>query len=282
MSLKHTRTSARRMGRRALQPKRRISRPVRPAVPHPAANHPAPYVSVIVPAMNEAGTIGKVIAGARGVHPRCEVIVVVNGSADNTAEIALSLGAHVIYFKQPLGHDVGRSIGAEAAKGEVLLFIDGDFALSASQLRPFVAAVSQGTDVALNDYSGPVRSEFPHPVVLSKHTLNIMLGRPDLKGCSLTAVPHALSRKAIAVLGSGLLSRPPLAHAQAVLEGLLVKAVHKVPVGRLNAVRPKRAGTDPLREIILVDHLDAAGLVLQRRGERAGFIDGNRRREMVR
>ncbi|AIQ60652.1 glycosyltransferase family 2 protein [Paenibacillus borealis] len=282
MSLKHTRTSARRTGRRALQPKRRISRPACPAVPLPAANHPTPYVSVIIPAMNEAGTIGRVIARAREVHPRCEVIVVVNGSADNTAKIALSLGAHVIHFEQPLGHDVGRSVGAEAAKGEVLLFIDGDFVLTASQLRPFVAAVSQGTDVALNDYSGPVRHEFPHPVVLSKHVLNIMLGRPDLKGCSLTAVPHALSRRALVTLGSGLLSRPPLAHAQAVLEGLHVKAVHKVAVGRLNAVRPKQAGTDPLREVILADHLDAAGLVLQRRGERAGFIDGNRRREMVR
>ncbi|MNI73170.1 hypothetical protein D3C73_1291540 [compost metagenome] len=118
--------------------------------------------------------------------------------------------------------------------------------------------------------------------MLSKHALNIMLGRSDLKGCSLTAVPHALSRKALAALGSGLLSRPPLAHAQAVLTGLLVKAVHKVPVGRLNAVRPKQAGADPLREVILTDHLDAAGMVLQRRGERAGFNDGNRRREMVR
>lgn len=280
--MKHTRTSARRTGRRALQLKRRISRLVTPAVPLPAANHPAPYVSVIIPAMNEAGTIGKVIAGARGVHPRCEVIVVVNGSADNTAEIARSLGAHVLFFEQPLGHDVGRSVGAEAARGEVLLFIDGDFVIPASQLRPFVAAIRQGADVALNDYSGPVRSELPHPVVLSKHVLNLMLGRPDLHGCSLTAVPHALSRKALAALGSGLLSRPPLAHAQAVLEGLLVKAVYKVPVGRMNAVRPKRAGGDPLREVILSDHLDAAGLVLQRRGERAGFSDGSRRREMVR
>lgn len=280
--MKHTRTSARRTGRRASQPTRRIPRTVRPEAPGPAANHPEPYVSVIIPAMNEAATIARVIAGARGVHPRCEVIVVVNGSADNTADIALSLGAHVILFEQPLGHDVGRCIGAEAAKGEVLLFTDGDLVISASQLRPFVAAVSHGTDVALNDYSGPVRSKLPHPVVLSKHALNIMLGRPDLKGCSLTAVPHALSRKALAALGSGLLSRPPLAHAQAVLDGLLVKAVHRVPVGRLNAVRPRQAGADPLREAILRDHLDAAGLVLQRRGERAGFIDGNRRREMVR
>jgi glycosyltransferase involved in cell wall biosynthesis len=245
-------------------------------------NHPEPYVSVIIPAMNEARTIAAVIAGARGVHPRCEVIVIVNGSADNTAEIAHSMGAKVITFPQPLGHDVGRSIGAEAARGEILLFTDGDLVIPAAELRPFVAAISGGADVALNDYSGPVRSRFPHPVVLSKHALNIMLGRPDLQGYSLTAVPHALSRTALAVLGSAALSRPPLAYARAVLEGLRLKAVHKVPVGRLNAVRRKEDGRDPLQEIILKDHLDAVALLLERRGERAGYGDAGRRREMVR
>lgn len=232
--------------------------------------------------MNEAKTIAGVIAAARGVHPRCEVIVIVNGSADNTAEIARSLGAHVISFEQPLGHDVGRSVGAAVAKGKILLFTDGDLVIPASELRPFVRAIRAGTDVALNDYSGPVRSQFPHPVVLAKYSLNIMLGRPDLKGYSLTAVPHALSRKAFAVLGSGLLSRPPLAYAHAVLERLSVKAVHKVPVGKLNAVRRKRRGRDPLQEVILSDHLDAVNLLLEHKGERAGFSDGTRRREMVR
>jgi glycosyltransferase involved in cell wall biosynthesis len=256
-------------------------RPVRAAAPLPAVNHPEPVVSVIIPAMNEARTIAGAIAGARGVHPRCEVIVIVNGSADQTAEIARSAGANVILYEQPLGHDVGRSVGAAAAKGEILLFTDGDLVIPAAQLRPFVKAVSGGADIALNDYSGPVRSSFPHPVVLSKHTLNLLLGRSDLKGCSLTAVPHALSRRALDVVGSALLSRPPLAHARAVLEGLKVTAVHNVPVGRLNAVRRKADGYDPLQEVILRDHLDAVALLLERRGDRAGFSDGIRRREMV-
>jgi glycosyltransferase involved in cell wall biosynthesis len=232
--------------------------------------------------MNEAKTIAGAIAGARGVHPRCEVIVVVNGSADQTAEIALSLGAHVISYELPLGHDAGRSVGAEAAKGEVLLFTDGDLVIPASGLRPFVTAVSGGADIALNDYSGPVRSLSPHPVVLSKHALNILLGRPDLKGCSMTAVPHAISRRALEILGSQLLSRPPLAHAQAVLSGLRVVAAHKVHVGKLNAVRRKEDGTDPLQQLITADHMEAVSLLLEHRGNRAGFSDGTRRREMVR
>lgn len=282
MSLKIKRTSARPTGRRASQTVRRSSRPKPRAAVKPAVNHPEPYVSVIIPAMNEARTIAQVIAGARGVHPRCEVIVIVNGSADKTAEIAHSLGAQVICYEQPLGHDVGRSVGAEAARGEILLFTDGDLVIPSAQLRPFVAAISGGADVALNDYSGPVQGRFPHPVVLSKHALNILLGRPDLQGCSLTAVPHAINRKALAVMGSSLLSRPPMAYALALLEGLSVKAVDRVPVGKLNAVRRKAGGKDPLQEVILRDHLDAVQLLLERRGDRAGYSDGTRRREMVR
>ncbi|KGE20740.1 glycosyltransferase family 2 protein [Paenibacillus wynnii] len=280
MSLKTKRSLARRTGRRL---SRKLRRPARPARETAAlVNHPEPLVSVIIPAMNEAGTIARAIAGARGVHPRCEVIVVANGSADRTVEIAQSCGARVISYAEPLGHDVGRSIGAEVAKGEILLFTDGDLVLSSAQLRPFVMAVSGGVDVALNNYSGPVHRSRPHPVVLSKHVLNIILQRPDLKGCSMTAVPHALSRRAFQVLGSDLLSRPPVAYVHAVMEGLRVEPVHIVPVGKINAVRRKKGGRDPLQQLVIADHLEAIALLLKRRGSRAGFTDGIRRREMVR
>ncbi|WP_410514166.1 glycosyltransferase [Paenibacillus sp. BR2-3] len=282
MSLKTRRSLTRRMGRKLSRTLRRPSRPARQTAAPPPVNHPEPLVSVIIPAMNEARTIARAIAGARRVHPRCEVIVVANGSADGTAEIARSCGAHVIAYDEPLGHDVGRSVGADAAKGEILLFTDGDLVLSASQLRPFVMAVSGGVDVALNDYSGPVHRSHPHPVVLSKHVLNVLLHRPDLKGSSMTAVPHALSRKAFQVLGSGLLSRPPVAHVHAVMEGLRVEPVHIVPVGKMNAARRKKGGKDPLQQLVITDHLEAVALLLRRRGSRAGFSDGIRRREMVR
>lgn len=282
MSMKTKPTSARRSGRRVSRMKRRTSRPVRQVAVAPVINHPSPYVSVIIPAMNEAQTIARVITSARGVHPRCEVIVVVNGSVDQTAEIARSLGARVLSYEQPLGHDAGRSVGAEAATGEILLFTDGDLVIPAAALRSFVTAVSSGADIALNDYSGPVRKLTPHPVVLSKHALNILLGRPDLKGCSMTAVPHAISRRALAILGANALSRPPLAHAQAILSGLNVAVSHKVHVGKLNAVRRKDNGTDPLQQLITEDHMEAVSLLLKHRGSRAGFDDGARRREMVR
>ena len=182
----------------------------------------APVVSVIIPVMNEHRTIRKVVREALKVHAATEVIVVANGTKDGSDRIAQRTGARVIRYAEPLGHDVGRSVGAMAAQGEVLLFIDGDMIIQATQLRPFVNAVLRGMDVALNQYSGPTDKRSVHRVVLAKHVLNELLSRADLRGMSMTAVPHAISRKALETIGAEHLSMPPVAHAIAIHKGLSI------------------------------------------------------------
>ena len=44
--------------------------------------------------------------------------------------------ATTIVYKEALGNDVGRSLGTYFAKGEIVLFIDGDFVIPASELYP--------------------------------------------------------------------------------------------------------------------------------------------------
>ncbi|OIA99390.1 glycosyl transferase [Paenibacillus sp. LC231] len=246
----------------------------------PRENHPHPCVSVIIPAMNEAGKISAVIAEARAVHPETEVIVVANGCKDQTAAVAERMGAKVLSFAEPLGHDVGRSVGAEAAKGRILLFTDSDMVIPSGELRPFVQAVQSGVDVALNDYTGPIDRQPVHRVILAKYTLNSMLGRSDLRGASMTAVPHALSRRALETIGASELSIPPKAQAAAVNRGLRVEAVYRVEVGRLNPGRIP--GGDPLEMLVLGDHLEALEAVIAERGIRGGYHDGGRRRSVVR
>ncbi|WP_068620049.1 glycosyltransferase family 2 protein [Paenibacillus tuaregi] len=246
-------------------------------------NDPDPLVSVIIPAMNEQRTMEGVLREAGRVHPSSEVIVVVNGSVDRTSEIALKRGARVLTYPYPLGHDVGRRIGAEAAKGKVLLFIDADMVIASRHLKPFVEAVaSDGADIALNDYSGPVERKEPHPVVLAKYTLNAILARPDLRGASMTAVPHALSRRALEIIGFAALEIPPLAHAMAVSMGLVVKPVYSVPVGQLNARRGKVRGSDPLSSLVTGDHLEAVRWLIDKLGPRAGYTDLSRQRGRLR
>lgn len=245
-------------------------------------NDPEPLVSIIIPAMNEAVTLARVLREAGRVHPRSEVIVVSNGSVDRTAEIAGKLGARVLEYSYPLGHDVGRRIGAEAAKGKVLLFIDADMVIAARYLRPFVEAVSSGIDIALNDYNGPVERKMTHPVVLAKYTLNAILSRPDLKGASMTAVPHAISRRALEMIGPAALEIPPLAQAMAVNLGLDIKPVYAVPVGQLNTRRNKKSGSDPLSSLVTGDHLEAVRWLVDKLGPRAGYPDLSRQRGRLR
>ncbi|WP_179223914.1 glycosyltransferase family 2 protein [Paenibacillus tyrfis] len=243
-------------------------------------------VSVIIPVLNERKKLPSVLREVMKIGAgKLEIIVVANGSTDGSKQIAESMGARVFSFEEPLGHDVGRSIGAGLANGKILLFLDGDIVIPARDLRRFVHAVHSGVDVALNRYLGPIRTRSVHPVVLAKHALNAALGRTDLRGTSMTTIPHALSRRALAAIGAGELAVPPKAHAMAVQKGLVVRPVHFVSVGRLNPRRKRRwttHGTDTVGQLIIGDHLEAIRWLTATAGERGNHTDLMRNRNMVR
>ncbi|MDD9269961.1 glycosyltransferase family 2 protein [Paenibacillus sp. GCM10023248] len=247
----------------------------------PLSEQEKPKVSVIIPAMNESKTLASVIRQAQLVHPFTEVIVVCNGSTDGTENIARRMGARVISFKESLGHDVGRSIGAMHARGDILLFTDADIVIPARDLKPFVYAVERGVDVALNSYTGKVLTDEVHPVVLAKHALNLALSRPDLRGASMTTIPHALSRRALEQIDAKHLSVPPLAQTIAVRKGLDLHKVHEVNVGRMNPRKRKAYKVDPLRHLIIGDHLEAIEWLLQDTNERGLQTDLSRDRSFV-
>jgi len=84
-----------------------------------------PYVSVVVPALNEIANITATVASA--LHEAAEVIVVDGGSTDSTPDAARQAGARVIVT--PPGRGSQMNAGAQIATGEVLLFLHGDTAL---------------------------------------------------------------------------------------------------------------------------------------------------------
>lgn len=276
------RTSAKRTGTSTKHTRIRPRNNTRGSIlTRPITNSMVPKVSVVIPAMNEHKNIAKVIAYSRRVHPDTEVIVVVNGSHDGTESIARRMGAKVIVYTSPLGHDVGRSVGAFHAKGDILLFTDADIVIPTRLLTPFIKSIENGVDVALNRYTGIVNTKRIHSVVLAKHALNVVLHRSDLTGTSMTTIPHAISRKALQTIGTEWLAVPPKALAIAVWLGLNVQGATYVDVGRSNPRKRKWKKVDPLKALIIGDHLEAISWVIDNTNERGGYTDSIRMRDMV-
>lgn len=88
--------------------------------------------SFVIPCLNEEGSIGKTIQDIGENVPKFlkyEVIVVDNGSTDQTPDLARKLGAAVI-IKPKVSIAELRNIGAKHANGTVLVFIDADISLT--------------------------------------------------------------------------------------------------------------------------------------------------------
>jgi rSAM/selenodomain-associated transferase 2 len=83
-------------------------------------------ISIIIPVLNEAGSIEATIASIQ-LSTNVEIIVVDGGSNDNTVEIAKSLGVKVLTSK--LGRAYQMNVGAAIASGEILLFLHADTCL---------------------------------------------------------------------------------------------------------------------------------------------------------
>jgi glycosyltransferase involved in cell wall biosynthesis len=83
-------------------------------------------VSIIIPAFNEAQTIGEVIERIKALHPNFEIIVINDGSTDDTSTVAKEAGAIVYSHPYNIGNGAAIKSGIRIASGDILVFMDGD------------------------------------------------------------------------------------------------------------------------------------------------------------
>ena len=120
-----------------------------------------PLVSIVMPCLNEAETVGICVDKAQtwlaesGVHG--EVVVVDNGSTDHSPDIAAQAGARVVHeAKRGYGNAYLR--GFAEARGQYLVMGDADDTYDFSDLTPLIAPLDEGYDlVVANRFKGGIK-----------------------------------------------------------------------------------------------------------------------------
>ena len=113
-------------------------------------------LSIVLPARNESVGLANVLPRLRERQPDAELIVVDDGSTDDTAAIAEAAGARVLRAPYGMGNGAAIKRGARAARGEVIVFMDADGQHDPAHIDTLLARLAEGHDMAVGarDASG--------------------------------------------------------------------------------------------------------------------------------
>ena len=106
-------------------------------------------LSVILPAKNEGASLAALLPALQATVRDAEIIVVDDGSTDDTAQVAKRAGVRVISHPYSLGNGAAVKAGARAASGEVLVFLDADGQHDPARIPDLLARFQQGYDMVV-------------------------------------------------------------------------------------------------------------------------------------
>ncbi len=147
---------------------------------------PAKGLSVFFPAYNDSGTIASLVItalrSARKLTPDHEVIVVNDGSADNTAEILDELArtypeVRVVHHERNRGYGGALRTGFETATRELVFYTDGDAQYDPAEMELLWRRFDETVDL-VNGYKIS-RSDPLHRIVIGRvyhHTVKLLFG----------------------------------------------------------------------------------------------------------
>ena len=147
---------------------------------------PATGLSIFFPAYNDSGTIASLVITAlrtaRKLTPDHEVIVVNDGSADNTAEILDELArtypeVRIVHHDQNRGYGGALRTGFATARRELVFYTDGDAQYDPAEME--VLWMRFGADVDLVNGYKISRSDPMHRIVIGRiyhHTVKLLFG----------------------------------------------------------------------------------------------------------
>lgn len=110
-------------------------------------------VSIVIPAKNEAISLGSLLPNLRKRYPDAEIIVVNDGSTDNTQEICRVDGVTTVNHPYSMGNGAAVKTGARAASGDILIFMDADGQHDPEDIASLLDRLAEGYDMVVGSRS---------------------------------------------------------------------------------------------------------------------------------
>lgn len=106
-------------------------------------------ISIIIPAKNEAPALATLLPELKKIYANAQIIVVNDGSTDETKEIVKNSGVTLISHPYSIGNGASIKSGARAATGETLVFMDGDGQHQVSEISKLLSKYNNGYDMVV-------------------------------------------------------------------------------------------------------------------------------------
>jgi len=106
-------------------------------------------LSIIIPAKNEGAALGLLLGNLRGRYKDAEIIVVDDGSSDQTSDVVTAAGCRVVRHPYSKGNGAAIKTGARHASGQVLVFMDGDAQHRPEDIPRLLARLDEGYDMVV-------------------------------------------------------------------------------------------------------------------------------------
>jgi glycosyltransferase involved in cell wall biosynthesis len=106
-------------------------------------------ISIILPAKNEAAALKDLLPRLTAAQPGAEIIVVDDGSTDETRAVCAAAGVICLSSPYSMGNGAAIKRGARAASGDVLVFMDGDGQHDPTDIARLLARLEQGYDMVV-------------------------------------------------------------------------------------------------------------------------------------
>jgi glycosyltransferase involved in cell wall biosynthesis len=111
-------------------------------------------ISIIIPAKNEHASLRSLLPTLRQRYPDAEIIVVNDGSTDDTAKVCRVNEVKLLSHPYCIGNGAAIKSGARAAKGSTLIFMDADGQHNPDDIPKLLAQIDNGYDMAVGARDG--------------------------------------------------------------------------------------------------------------------------------